>query len=174
MPMTTISVIDETAAAVETLKFLADGSRLRILRILFRRESCVCELIEQVGLTQPLVSYHLRRLRQAGLVRTRRKAQWIYYSIDPDAWRSLVAPLIHHHLVTEFSAGGRLRCERQLRYPAPQRRPRRQRAERRGLARELTRSRPRSKRLDPLQTRDDHHHVASQPLNILTHRLICT
>jgi ArsR family transcriptional regulator len=104
MPAATISVpvIDETDATVETLKFLADGNRLRILRILSRRESCVCELIEQVGLTQPLVSYHLRRLREAGLVRTRRKAQWIYYSIDPDAWRSLIAPLIHHHLVTEF------------------------------------------------------------------------
>ena len=38
----------------------------------------------------------------SGLVRTRRKAQWIYYSIEPDAWRSLVGSLIHRHLVTEF------------------------------------------------------------------------
>ena len=67
---------------VETLRFLADGNRLRILGILSRQESCVCELIEQTGLTQPLVSYHLR---DAGLVRRRRKAQWVYYSIEPDA-----------------------------------------------------------------------------------------
>jgi ArsR family transcriptional regulator, arsenate/arsenite/antimonite-responsive transcriptional repressor len=102
--MTSIAlpVIDETDAAVETLKFLSDGNRLRILKILSRRESCVCELIEQVGLTQPLVSYHLRRLRDAGLVRTRRKAQWVYYSIEPKAWRSLIAPLLNHFLVTEF------------------------------------------------------------------------
>src|SRR5687768_7940631 len=102
--MTSISlpVVNETDAAVETLKFLSDGNRLRILKILSRRESCVCELIEQIGLTQPLVSYHLRRLRDAGLVRTRRKAQWVYYSIEPTAWRSLMAPLLNHCLVTSF------------------------------------------------------------------------
>jgi ArsR family transcriptional regulator len=97
-----LPVIDETNAAVETLKFLSDGNRLRILRILSQRESCVCELIEQIGLTQPLVSYHLRKLRDAGLVRTRRKAQWVYYSIEPTAWRSLIAPLLNRYLVTEF------------------------------------------------------------------------
>jgi DNA-binding transcriptional ArsR family regulator len=105
MPATTpisLSVINETDAAVETLKFLSDGNRLRILQILSRRESCVCELIDQIGLTQPLVSYHLRRLRDAGLVRTRRKAQWVYYSIDPTAWRSLIGPLRESYLVTEF------------------------------------------------------------------------
>ena len=57
MPATmslSLPVIDETDAAVETLKFLSDGNRLRILQILSQRESCVCELIEQIGLTQPL------------------------------------------------------------------------------------------------------------------------
>ena len=80
-----VPVIDETDAVVETLKFLGDGNRLRILRILSQRESCVCELIDQIGLPPPLISYHLRRLWEAGLVQTRRKAQWVYYSIDPDA-----------------------------------------------------------------------------------------
>lgn len=97
-----VPIIDETDAAVETLKFLGDGNRLRILQILLQRESCVCELIEQIGLPQPLISYHLRRLREAGLVRTRRKAQWIYYSIEPRVWRSLVAPLLSVYLVTEL------------------------------------------------------------------------
>ena len=140
--MTSISlpVIDETDAAVETLKFLSDGNRLRILRILSQRESCVCELIDQIGLTQPLVSYHLRRLRDAGLVRTRRKAQWVYYSIEPEAWRSLIAPLAQPLSRHRVSAGSRLRRERQLRHEDPQPRPRRQRAERDGLARGLTRS----------------------------------
>jgi hypothetical protein len=41
-------------------------------------------------------------LRDAGLVRTRRKAQWVYYSIEPNAWRALIAPLLNHFLVTEF------------------------------------------------------------------------
>jgi ArsR family transcriptional regulator len=123
MPATTIAlpVIDETDAAVETLRFLADGNRLRILQLLSRRESCVCELIEPLGLTQPLVSYHLRRLREAGLVRTRRKAQWIYYSIEPTAWRALIAPLLTHYLVTDFppeaAYGASDSCD--LRVPTP-------------------------------------------------------
>jgi DNA-binding transcriptional ArsR family regulator len=97
-----LPVIDETDAAVETLKFLGDGNRLRILKLLTRRESCVCELIEQIDLPQPLVSYHLRRLREAGLVRTRRKAQWVYYSIEPDAWRSLIRPLLSGYLMLDL------------------------------------------------------------------------
>ena len=97
-----VPMIDATDAAVETLKFLGDKNRLRILQILAQRESCVCELVEQIDMTQPLISYHLRRLREAGLVRTRRKAQWIYYSIEPNAWRALITPLLTHFLVTEL------------------------------------------------------------------------
>ena len=88
-----IATLDEDEAAVDALRFLSDGNRLRILRILSRRESCVCELIEQLGQPQPLISYHLRRLREAGLVRSRRQAQWVYYSIDPQAWERLTRPI---------------------------------------------------------------------------------
>jgi ArsR family transcriptional regulator, arsenate/arsenite/antimonite-responsive transcriptional repressor len=88
--------IQDTATidqAVEALKFLSDRNRLRILSALARAETCVCDLIDELDLPQPLVSYHLRKLRDAGLVRTRRDAQWIYYSLDPAAWDALVAPL---------------------------------------------------------------------------------
>jgi ArsR family transcriptional regulator, arsenate/arsenite/antimonite-responsive transcriptional repressor len=96
MPATTsisLTVLDEADATVEALRFLSDGNRLRILQSLSMRESCVCELIEQLGQPQPLVSYHLRRLREAGLVRSRRQAQWVYYSIDPDAWARFTGPI---------------------------------------------------------------------------------
>ncbi len=79
--------------AVETLRFLSDKNRLRILTALTRAETCVCDLIDELGLAQPLVSYHLGKLRKAGLVRSRREAQWIYYSLDPVAWEELLAPL---------------------------------------------------------------------------------
>lgn len=82
--------IDE---AIDALKFLGDKNRLRILSTLAGAETCVCDLIDQLELPQPLVSYHLRKLREAGLVRSRRQAQWIYYSLDPEAWRRLVEPL---------------------------------------------------------------------------------
>lgn len=89
----TVPMMDETDATLEALKFLSDGNRLRILGILAQRESCVCELIEQLGLPQPLMSYHLRRLREAGLVRSRRKAQWVYYSLEPEAWQRFTQPI---------------------------------------------------------------------------------
>jgi ArsR family transcriptional regulator len=79
--------------AIEALKFLSDGNRLRILATLAASESCVCDLIDELGLSQTLVSYHLARLRKAGLVRARRDAQWMYYSLDAGAWQELIAPL---------------------------------------------------------------------------------
>ena len=88
-----VPMVNETDAVVESLRFLSDRNRLRILQLLSRRESCVCELIGHLDLPQPLVSYHLRRLREAGLVRSRRKAQWVYYSIEPSAWRRFTRPI---------------------------------------------------------------------------------
>jgi ArsR family transcriptional regulator len=82
-----------TICAVETLKFLSDRNRLRILSTRAHAETCVCDLIDALALLQPLVSYHLRKLRDAGLVQTRSKAQWMYYSLDPEVWRTLVARL---------------------------------------------------------------------------------
>ncbi|MBA2759935.1 MAG: transcriptional regulator, partial [Chloroflexia bacterium] len=54
---------------VETLKFLSDRNRMRIVTTLAREETCVCDLIDELELSQPLVSYHLAKLRKAGLVR---------------------------------------------------------------------------------------------------------
>lgn len=90
---TTSQVTSQVDQAAETLKFLSDANRLRILTILMREETCVCDLIDQLGLPQPLISYHLAKLRKAGLVQTRREAQWIYYSLDTAAWAELTAPL---------------------------------------------------------------------------------
>src|SRR5215207_4446275 len=84
------STLDQAA---EALKFLGDGNRLRIVAALAESETCVCDLIDELDLPQTLVSYHLAKLRKAGLVRSRRSAQWVYYSLDPDAWESLIAPL---------------------------------------------------------------------------------
>jgi len=90
-----LAIRDETTIdqAVESLKFLSDRNRLRILTALAHAETCVCDLIDALNLPQPLVSYHLGKLKRAGLVRSRRDAQWIYYSLDPDAWARLTDPL---------------------------------------------------------------------------------
>ncbi|MBA2277962.1 MAG: winged helix-turn-helix transcriptional regulator [Chloroflexia bacterium] len=101
--------------ATETLKFLSDRNRLRILTSLARAETCVCDLIDELDLTQPLVSYHLAKLRKAGLVLARRDAQWVYYSLDPEAWARLTAPLAGLFRPVEFppeaAFGASNRCD---------------------------------------------------------------
>ena len=69
-------------AMVEEFKVLGDKTRLRILSLLQGRELCVCDLTEILEISQPGVSQHLRRLRQAGFVHERRGGQWIYYSLN--------------------------------------------------------------------------------------------
>ena len=66
----------------EEFKVLGDKTRLRILSLLQGRELCVCDLTEVLGISQPGVSQHMRRLRQAGFVLERRGGQWIYYSLN--------------------------------------------------------------------------------------------
>lgn len=66
----------------EEFKVLGDRTRLRILALLQGRELCVCDLTEVLEISQPGVSQHMRRLRQAGFVHERRGGQWIYYSLN--------------------------------------------------------------------------------------------
>lgn len=83
--------LDQAAAL---FKVLADPNRLRILDTLMQGDTCNCELTEQLGLAANLLSHHLRALRQAGLVNSRRDAvdgRWIYYAVDKQAiahWQS--------------------------------------------------------------------------------------
>jgi ArsR family transcriptional regulator len=77
----------------EALKFLSDKNRIRILASLTQAETCVADLIAALRIPQPLVSYHLGKLRSRGLVRARRDAQWVFYSLDPTAWSEYIGPL---------------------------------------------------------------------------------
>ncbi len=64
-------------------KALADDTRLRILNLLRQRETCVCEIVDVLGLCQSRVSRHLATLKHAGLVSCRREGPWVYYSLAP-------------------------------------------------------------------------------------------
>nr|WP_321458297.1 metalloregulator ArsR/SmtB family transcription factor [uncultured Cohaesibacter sp.] len=65
---------------------LSDPIRLRILALIAQeRELCVCELVQALQLPQPKISRHCRTLSEAGLVVSRREAQWVLYSITTDA-----------------------------------------------------------------------------------------
>jgi DNA-binding transcriptional ArsR family regulator len=67
-----------------TFDVLAEPTRRRILDLLLERPRLVAELTDQLGLTQPGTSKHLRVLRDAGLVRVRRDAQRRWYELRPD------------------------------------------------------------------------------------------
>jgi ArsR family transcriptional regulator len=73
------------------LRVIADESRLRILDFLTAGEQCVCDITQALGLSQPLISYHLAVLREAGLVCVRRDARWLYYSINVERLQQINA-----------------------------------------------------------------------------------
>jgi DNA-binding transcriptional ArsR family regulator len=84
-------------------KALADINRLRIVRRLAGGEASVTDLIEEVGLSQPLVSWHVGRLRAAGLVGTRRKGRETVCSLRADAFEAFV---IHERAVLGLAGDG--------------------------------------------------------------------
>ena len=63
------------------IKILGDTSRLSIIRSIGNRALSVTDIINDTGLSQTLVSFHLRNLREAGIVTTRRDGPFIYYSL---------------------------------------------------------------------------------------------
>jgi DNA-binding transcriptional ArsR family regulator len=67
-------------------KVMADANRLRIVRRLATGPATVTELIEHVGLSQPLVSWHLGKLREVGLVTARRHGRETVHTIAPEAF----------------------------------------------------------------------------------------
>jgi ArsR family transcriptional regulator, arsenate/arsenite/antimonite-responsive transcriptional repressor len=68
---------------------LADPTRLRIVDLLRGGERCVCELTEALDTAQSLLSFHLRALKDAGLVADRRDGRWAYYCLNIDAFVQL-------------------------------------------------------------------------------------
>ena len=66
---------------VDLFKALSDETRLRVVLLLLKRELCVCQIEEALGLSQVKVSRHLTILRYVGLVKCRRKGTWVYYSL---------------------------------------------------------------------------------------------
>jgi ArsR family transcriptional regulator, arsenate/arsenite/antimonite-responsive transcriptional repressor len=81
----------ETIAMV--FKALADPSRVRIVNLLAAAGGpvCVCDLTAPLGIAQPTVSHHLKKLLAAGLLDRERRGTWAYYSLNRDATRRLAA-----------------------------------------------------------------------------------
>jgi len=78
---------------VATLKALADENRLAIVRLLAGGERCICDAATELGLSDALVSHHMKRLQAAGLVLTRKQGQWLHCRLDQAAFESLGSEL---------------------------------------------------------------------------------
>jgi|SRR5207302_3180913 len=81
---------NEAQSAAGRMKALGHPVRLGIaMRLAAEPETCACDFAEVFEVSQPTISQHLRVLREAGLVTTRRRGTQICYSLDPAAVRSL-------------------------------------------------------------------------------------
>jgi ArsR family transcriptional regulator len=72
---------------------LSDPTRLEICRRLAPEELCVCHVVEDMGISQSLASHHLKVLRDAGLVETRRHSYWTYYRLRSEAFDGSILDL---------------------------------------------------------------------------------
>ncbi|MFJ7827428.1 ArsR/SmtB family transcription factor [Psychrobacillus sp. NPDC096623] len=81
MGISTIEI--EKAATI--LKLLGDKTRLTMLKMLDTNDYCVCEFVEIFKVSQPAISQHVRKLKDAGLVCETRRGQWIIYSINKES-----------------------------------------------------------------------------------------
>jgi ArsR family transcriptional regulator len=106
----------EKAAAI--LKLLGDKTRLTMVIMLDSNDCCVCEFVEVFKASQPAISQHLRKLKDAGVVKESRRGQWIIYSLNKNSdYYPLVQNLLQHlpnqdYRIKELEEQGlRISCE---------------------------------------------------------------
>jgi ArsR family transcriptional regulator len=84
---------EEAERVAEVAKALGDPVRMQLVDVLRKHAGrvCVCELVPLFDLSQPTVSHHLKKLREAGIVGSERRGLWAYYYVEPDALEELRA-----------------------------------------------------------------------------------
>jgi ArsR family transcriptional regulator, arsenate/arsenite/antimonite-responsive transcriptional repressor len=78
-----------TERAIELFHALSDETRLEIIQLLRKGERCVCELTDSLDAAQSRLSFHLRVLKDAGIVRDRKDGRWIHYELEPDVFEEI-------------------------------------------------------------------------------------
>ena len=82
--MTSATAVDSTRAA-ELFHALSDPIRVDVVAMFIDGERCVCDLMDDLGLQQSRLSWHLKSLVDAGVISGRREGRWNYYSLNKDA-----------------------------------------------------------------------------------------
>jgi ArsR family transcriptional regulator len=93
-PLAARALSDEEAnATASVFGALSDPARVKIVNLLATSGEpvCVCNLIGPLGLSQPTVSHHCKKLLDAGLVEREQRGKWAYFSLRPDALQTLAA-----------------------------------------------------------------------------------
>jgi ArsR family transcriptional regulator len=80
-----------THALLPRFQAVAEETRFRIVRLLAGGERCVCELQDELDAAQSRLSFHLKKLKDAGVVEDRRDGRWVYYSLVPEALEEMRA-----------------------------------------------------------------------------------
>ncbi|MDZ5472330.1 metalloregulator ArsR/SmtB family transcription factor [Bacillus sp. 31A1R] len=87
----------EVEKVANILKLLGDKTRLTMMGLLVESECCVCEFVEIFQMSQPAISQHLRKLKDSGLVKEKKRSQWVIYSLNTESeYYELVKDLINH------------------------------------------------------------------------------
>lgn len=74
------------------LKAVAEPTRLQILALIAQaenQEACACNLTDPIGVSQPTISHHLKKLSEVGLVSKERRGTWVWYSLNKGRWAQL-------------------------------------------------------------------------------------
>jgi ArsR family transcriptional regulator, arsenate/arsenite/antimonite-responsive transcriptional repressor len=79
-------VTGDREATLRLFRALGDETRLRLIDKLRGGEQCVCDLTDELDASQPRLSFHLKTLKDAGLVTDRREGRWVYYALNPEAF----------------------------------------------------------------------------------------
>ncbi|MBU5308510.1 metalloregulator ArsR/SmtB family transcription factor [Clostridioides mangenotii] len=91
-------------------KALSDETRLRILNMLSGNELCACSILEEVNITQPTLSYHMKILSECGLVNARKDGSWMKYTLQNNKILNLNEFLLEVNEVKENSFKDVERC----------------------------------------------------------------
>ncbi|MBR4166110.1 MAG: winged helix-turn-helix transcriptional regulator [Lachnospiraceae bacterium] len=87
---------EDLYSLADFFKVFADSTRIRILYVLLCSETCVCDIAQLLGMTQPAISHQLRILKQMNLVRARRDGKTIFYSLADDHIASILSQGMEH------------------------------------------------------------------------------
>ena len=90
--MATAARTDYTRAA-RLFHALSDEIRLEVIDLLRDGERCVCELTEALDIAQPRLSWHLKTLKDAGILTDRREGRWIYYALARETFEEVESAL---------------------------------------------------------------------------------